>query len=226
MGASVFALIFLHIATGAVAVLLGAVALATRKGRTIHVSAGRGFVVLMATSSLTGGLVGLIRFEQFFITFFAGLLGTYLVLSGWRAAQQQSCESSAFDFALMAMNALNFTGLLALGSLGLAQADGLMFGFAAENYLFLALMAGIALASDLSLLLRQTLADNYRIARHLWRMLLGFFIAAGSAFTGPGATVFPQWLQESGALSLPELLILLAMVFYLIRTVFFAPKTG
>ena len=218
------ALILVHIITGAMAVALGAIALFSPKGRKAHITVGRGFVVLMATSSLTGGIVGLIRFEQFFITFFAGVLGTYLVLSGWRAAHRRDGEADRVDVGFSALNGFNFTALLALGSLGLAQADGQMFGFAAENYLFLAIMAGVALFTDISLVARRSVSQAHRIARHLWRMLLGFFIAAGSAFTGPGASAFPQAIQDSGMLALPELLIALAMVGYLIRTLFFVPK--
>jgi len=49
-------------------------------------------------------------------------------------------------------------------------------------------------------------------------MCIGFFIAAGSAFTGPGASAFPQAVQDSGILSLPELTIMLLMLFWLWKT--------
>jgi hypothetical protein len=49
-------------------------------------------------------------------------------------------------------------------------------------------------------------------------MCIGFFIAAGSAFTGPGASVFPDAVRNSGVLSLPELTIMLLMLFWLWKT--------
>jgi hypothetical protein len=49
-------------------------------------------------------------------------------------------------------------------------------------------------------------------------MCIGFFIAAGSAFTGPGASAFPEVVQRSGILSLPELTIVLLMLFWLWKT--------
>lgn len=211
-------LTLLHIASGALAVLAGALAIGVRKGGRIHVGAGRWFVQLMVLSSLSGAVIGLIRFEDFFITFFAGLLGAYLVLSGWLTAQSSSGPAKRAELGMCVVNAMTFLSLTGLGALALNRADGAMFGFAGENYLFLAGMSGIALVGDISRIVRGSISRKHQIARHLWRMLLGFFIAAGSAFTGPGASAFPEPVQASGLLALPELLILLLMIFYLIRT--------
>ena len=49
-------------------------------------------------------------------------------------------------------------------------------------------------------------------------MCIGFFIAAGSAFTGPGASAFPEAVRDSGILSLPELIIVLLMFLWLWKT--------
>lgn len=216
----------LHVAAGALAVLLGAVAAATRKGGTVHIRAGRWFVLLMTAASLLGALLGLVSFEQYFITFFAGVLGAYLVVSGWLTARTRDGKSGLATLALGLINALNFAALLTIGVTALSAGDGLMFGFAGEDYLFLAGMAAIGLLSDFSLLFRKPLSPNSRTARHLWRMLLGFFIAAGSAFTGPGAKAFPEWMQQSGVLAAPELLIIMLMVYYLVRTRFQPSKAG
>jgi hypothetical protein len=90
-------------------------------------------------------------------------------------------------------------------------------GFAAADYFFPASIAGFAVINDLVILLRKHLSDRHRIAQHLWRMCIGFFIAAGSAFTGPGAGIFPEAVRNSGILSLPELTIILLMLFWLFR---------
>jgi uncharacterized membrane protein len=217
-------LTLLHIASGALAVLAGALAIGVRKGGRIHVRAGRWFVRLMVLSSLSGAVIGLIRFEDFFITFFAGLLGAYLVLSGWLTAKSPAGPAKRAELGMSIVNAMTFLSLTGLGVLALNRADGAMFGFAGENYLFLAGMSGIALIGDISRVFRGSISRKHQIARHLWRMLLGFFIAAGSAFTGPGASAFPEAVQASGILALPELLILLAMLFYLIKTLAISPK--
>jgi len=215
-------LVAIHVVSGTLAVLAGAIAATVRKGRQTHIRAERWFVIFMTLSSLLGAALGLIRFEQFFITFFAGILGTYLVLSGWRAAHHGTASSAMFDAMLSAANLLTLGALASIGALALSRPDGQMFGFAGENYLFLAVMSGIAFLGDISQAVRKSMSRKHQIARHLWRMLLGFFIAAGSAFTGPGASVFPEAIQASGILSLPELSILLPMIFYLSKTLFFS----
>lgn len=218
------AVVLIHVMAGALAVLLGAVAASTRKGGRVHIAAGRWFVLLMTVASLFGAVLGLIRFEQYFITFFAGMLGAYLVVSGWLTAKARDGKLGKPTLALALLNAFNFAALLTIGVGALLDSDGRMFGFAGEDYLFLAGMSAIGLLFDFSLLFRQPLSTNPRTARHLWRMLLGFFIAAGSAFTGPGAKAFPDWIQQSGVLSAPELLIIILMAYYLLRTSFSRPK--
>ena len=78
--------------------------------------------------------------------------------------------------------------------------------------------------SDITLVFRKRMSDRRRIARHLWRMGLAFFIAVGSAFTGPGASVFPEALRASGMLALPEAVTAVLILFWLVRTVFHRPR--
>jgi hypothetical protein len=50
--------------------------------------------------------------------------------------------------------------------------------------LFMGTVMLLAGAGDIRMLLRGGLSDTQRIARHLWRMCFGLFIAAGSFFLG------------------------------------------
>lgn len=220
------ALTAVHVLSGTLAVLAGAIAALTRKGGTLHVRTGKAFVISMTVSSLLGAVMGLIEFEQFFITFFAGLLGAYLVVSGWLTLNSSAVYGLVLGRTLTAINMMTFVALITLGVLALERPDGAMFGFAGENYLFLAVMSGVAMIADMRRLFRTSISRKHIIARHLWRMLLGFFIAAGSAFTGPGASVFPAAIQASGILSLPELIIFVLMIFYLVKTLVFSKTTS
>lgn len=219
-------LVITHVAFGTLAVLAGAIALAVKKGAVVHVNAGRLFAVVMIGSSALGAILGLLKPEQLYITFHAGILGVTLIASSWMAARSTSGKRASLVDAIAVVNLLNTIALISIGWFALGQTDGSYLGFAGEDYLFLAVMAGIAAVADVSLLFRTTLSNHHRIARHLWRMCFGFFIAAGSAFTGPGASVFPEVVQSSGVLSLPELFIFLLMVFWLARVYFtnFAKK--
>jgi len=63
------------------------------------------------------------------------------------------------------------------------------------------------------------ISGKRRIARHLWRMCFGWFIATGSFFLGQ-QQVFPAWLRGSPALLVPALLPLVLLVFWMIRVRF------
>jgi len=55
----------------------------------------------------------------------------------------------------------------------------------------------LAAAGDVRMLLRGGIQGAQRIARHLWRMCFGLFIAAGSFFLGPSNRPF-RLLSEVG----------------------------
>ncbi len=207
-----------HIALGTVAVIVGAIALGARKGRKAHVSAGRIFVSSMGLASLLGAVLGALRYETFWITIHAGILGATLVSSGVLAIRIRAQGTKRWFVAVAGVNAFNAAGLFGAGLYATTLPEARLFSFAAEDYFFLFGMAAIALVGDLRLTLGAHTTDRHRIAQHLMRMCIGFFIAAGSAFTGPGASAFPQALQNSGMLSLPELTIVVLMLFWMWKT--------
>ncbi len=215
-----------HAAFGGLAVLMGAVALAARKGAILHVSAGRLFAASMASSSILGALLGLMKFAEFYITFHAGVLGVTLILSGWLTARRRLNANGRWLAVIGVVNFLNVAGLVTAGLYALSLPETGLFGFQAADYLFLSILAGATMIGDLCLFLCADLSRKHRIAQHLSRMCIGFFIAAGSAFTGPGATAFPDVIRNSGVLSLPELIIISLMLFWLFRTLFWTPVTS
>jgi len=215
-----------HILTGTFALAGGSLALAAPKGRPWHRRGGRVFFWSMLVSALSGSLLGLMEPERLLITALAGVLTLYLLVSSWRAAGNRSGLFGQVDLLLFAALVLLLLGLSGLGGLALQQPDGRLMEFAAEDYLMLAIMGSPAAISDITLVFRKRLSDRHRIARHLWRMGLAFFIAVGSAFTGPGAGVFPEVLRTSGMLALPEAVTAVLILFWLVRTVFNRPRPG
>lgn len=207
-----------HAGLGVVALLFGTVALAARKGHATHIRAGRLFLVFMALVSVLGAGLGLLNAQTQYITFHAGLLALTLIASGWLAARGHEDRAGAAVWMVGLVNLANAVALVALGMQAQTTEGGMLLGFPAEDYFFLAGMAGVAAAGDASLAFRKEISERHRIARHLWRMCVGFFIAAGSAFTGPGAGAFPEELRDAGVLVLPELIILALMLFWLART--------
>lgn len=207
-----------HVSLGTLAVVVGAVALGSRKGRKVHISAGRVFVISMGLASVLGAILGAMRYESYWITFHAGILGATLVTSGVLAVRIRARGAKRVFIAIAGLNALNAAALLAAGWHATTVPDGRLFGFPAEDYFFLFGMAAIASIGDGFMIRGAQTSSRHRIAQHLTRMCIGFFIAAGSAFTGPGASAFPEAVRNSGVLSLPELTIMLLMLFWLWKT--------
>jgi hypothetical protein len=77
-------------------------------------------------------------------------------------------------------------------------------------------VALLATLGDVRMLRAGRLQGPRRIARHLWRMCFGLFIAAGSFFLGPPQRL-PAPLRGSALRPIPVLLVLAAMVFWLAR---------
>lgn len=207
-----------HVLTGTLAIAAGAAALIARKGAQIHVTGGRIFVATMGASSILGAVLGLMDAANFYITFHAGVLGATLIASSWLAVRAKDGRLGGLNKLVSLANLINAASLLTLGVLATQADSGRFLGFAASSYFFLFGMTALAAVGDISLVFRKALSRTHRIARHLWRMCQSFFIAAGSAFTGPGAEVFPDAVRRSGLLSLPELLIILALLFWLAHT--------
>lgn len=207
----------IHVAAGVLVVLSGTIAIAARKGCAVHIAAGRIFVGAMLVSATMGALIGLIKVETFFITFFAGVLANYLVVTGWWTMRRRTPEPGWVEICGAAVIAANIAALTSIAAIALGTDTGTAYGFPAEDYLYLAAMCAIGLIFDLRHITRRGGTRADRVARHLWRMCLGFFIAAGSLFSGPGTTAFPQDWRNSGLLSLPELVILVTMIAYLVR---------
>ena len=92
-----------------------------------------------------------------------------------------------------------------------------IFYFFAGSAIFLAI-------GDIILIMRGGISGSQRIARHLWRMCMAFFISAFILFVG-NPQVFPQMLQKAAVLSvpvlsMPVLIIFIMMVYWLMKLMF------
>ena len=75
------------------------------------------------------------------------------------------------------------------------------------------LLAGLL---DLNAILRAPLSQRQRVARHLWRMCIAFFIATGSFFLGQ-QDVLPAALRGSPLLLVLAFAPFAVMAFWLVR---------
>jgi hypothetical protein len=79
-----------------------------------------------------------------------------------------------------------------------------------------AALFAMAAAFDLKVILSGGIAGVPRLARHLWRMCVGLFVAAGSFFFGQ-QQVMPELVQGSPLLAVPPFAVLGLMVFWLLK---------
>lgn len=132
-------------------------------------------------------------------------------------ARRKDGETSLFDWVVLVipltLGILTWMAGLKVVRSGASSQDGVPVGM----FFFLGSVMFLAAIGDVRMLLRGGVAGTRRIARHLWRMCFGLFIAAGSFFMGPSNRPL-RLLSEIGlGQHLPPALF--SMTVYLILTV-------
>jgi hypothetical protein len=219
-----------HICGGAFGLASGVAALSLRKGSRWHALAGRVFVVSMLTMAAGAIPLAILKHQPGNIG--GGIFTFYLILTAWLTARRTDGTTSKFDWVVLliplALGLLtSFSGVEKLRTVGPPK-DGVPAGM---NF-FLGSVMLLAVIGDVRVLLRGGLRGTARIARHLWRMCFGLFIATGSFFLGPAnrplrllaavglrQRVFRTLLREEVLLFL-AVLPLIFLVFWLMRVRF------
>ena len=210
--------------------LSGAAAMLFRKGSPRHVSAGRIFVASMLTMSALAVYLAIVRHQPSNIG--GGILTFYLIGTGWLTARRKDGESSRFDWILLLipliLGTLTWMNGLKVVHSGASSEGGVPVGMA----FFMGSVMLLAGAGDVRMLVAGGVRGTQRIARHLWRMCLGLFIAAGSFFLGPSnrplrllsAVGFgehlPRALFSTTVYLILTVLPLIMLIFWLVRVRF------
>jgi hypothetical protein len=176
-------ILIVHICGGSLGLLSGTAAMTFRKGSPRHVLAGKVFVASMLAMGVFAVYLAITRHQPNNIG--GGFLTVYLIGTAWLTARRRDGESSRFDWVVLLIPLaigilLWMTGIKVLRS-GVGSPDGVPVGM----MFFMGSICLLAAAGDVRMLLRGGVLGAKRIARHLWRMCFGLFIAAGSFFLGP-----------------------------------------
>lgn len=179
-----------HISVGAISMLSGVTALFSRKGDRVHRVAGGVFFISMLSTATSGVYMALSQSQPNNAT--AGMITIYLLITALATVRRKEgktglFELGAFLFAAAGGAAAFYFAIDAMQS-GTAMLGGI-------PYLIFASIIALAALLDLSVILRRGISGKQRIARHLWRMHLGFAAAVGSFFPGQ-VEIFPQWIRE------------------------------
>jgi uncharacterized membrane protein len=207
-------LLFLHIAGGMVGLLSGTVAMVYRKGSRGHRAAGNVFVVAMLIMGACGSTLALMKHQTNNV--FGGLLTVYMITTAWLAGHRRDGETSIFDWGALVFGLAIGGSLLILGVLVANGQAARQAGVPLGMYFFMGIIPLLAAAGDIRMLMRGGISGTPRIARHLWRMCFGLFIASGSFFLGQ-QQVFPSAIRKQYILAPLAILPLLLLIYWLVR---------
>jgi Predicted membrane protein (DUF2306) len=210
-------LLILHIGSGILALLLGAAAMAFRKGSRHHRMAGNFFVISMLALGTTGAYLGLMKNQVSNVI--GGTTTIYLVTTAWTAARHRDGETGMLDgLALLFISAVGISSLVY--ALAISR-----HGASAGPYLFSGFTSMLFAAADVRMIARGGFSGTQRRVRHLWRMCAAFFIASGSLFLAR-PHLFPALLRQTGVIVFLGFAPLVLMVFWLFRVRFMGMYPG
>ena len=173
-----------HVALGVSALVAGSMAIAARKGGKWHRRIGLVFVYTMIATGITAAGISVYEGKSAG----GGIVTAYLVFTGFTAVKPLPAAGRQVDIVLMLLAiTLGLAGyppaFEVLGMPG-SQRDGVPAGM----LFFMTTIVLLAGIGDLRMILARGIRGTKRIARHLWRMCFGLFIATGS-FAGQLASM-------------------------------------
>jgi hypothetical protein len=210
-------LLSLHILAGALAIVLGGLALLVRKGGTIHRRVGLLFVGSMLVMGSTAAALGVLAGANANVP--SGVTVAYFVVTALVTVRPESTwtrRATAIGLALAICLSVFY---LAEGVAAFNSRSGWRNGAPFQMLFFLAAVVGLAAVGDFRAVKSGRPGGRIRLGRHLWRMCFALFIAAGSFFSVPErvATILPGPLSNAPMRALPILTIFGSMFYWLWR---------
>ena len=206
-------LIPVHVIGGLVGIVAGFVALFALKGGRLHRKSGMVFVVAMLTMSVSG--VVLAALKPSWGTALGGFLTFYLVTTGLLTTRHPAGRSWWMDLSALLLAVLLGVTCLTFGLEALSSPSGSKDGYPAPMYFVFGTVTWLAAFGDARMLARGVRGAR-RIARHVWRMSFAMLMATASFFLGQ-AKVIPKPIRITPLLSMPVLLVVIVMIYWLAR---------
>jgi hypothetical protein len=210
----------IHIAAGALAIVLGAVALSVKKGGNTHRRIGLLFVCAMLVMGITASILGF-RNSPTDGNVGAGLLTAYFVITALTTVRPVSAWTRRVNATALTIVVALAIGSIVSGVKGINSPDlspgGVPLRTIGVMSLILATVMIFAAAGDVRILRSGMPRGAPRLRRHLWRMCFAIFIAAGSFFSirERVATILPEPFTTGPMRGLPIVLLFGAMFYWL-----------
>ena len=206
---------YVHIAMGMLALISGAGAMVFHKGSALHRRSGNVFFVSMLTMAAAGAYIaGFMSPNAGNVM--GGLLAFYLTATGWAVAWRTPGETGRLEIGLALLGLATAVCGISFGLRAMNSARGLHDGYPAVFYFIFGGVALLGATLDARMIVRGGFTGAARLTRHLSRMCLAMFMATGSFFLGQ-AKLFPAAVRESNVLTIPVILVIGALVYWLIR---------
>jgi hypothetical protein len=203
----------LHIGGGSIAILSGYTAVSARKGGPLHLLSGKIFVGAMLVMATFGTILSIRIHQPGNIG--GGILAGYLVATGWMTVKRKAGTVGRLE-KLAALLPTGMSVVFLAWGIQATLNGGALHGDPSPLYYVFGFIAALFAFIDVRMILRGGVSGVQRIARHLWRMCVGLFFAAGSFFLGQ-QKVMPLWMHGSPILWVLALAPWAVMVFWLIR---------
>jgi uncharacterized membrane protein len=200
----------IHVVAGALAIVLGAVALVVKKGGTIHRGSGLLFVYAMLVMGTSGAMLGNVG---------GGLMTAYFVVTALTTVRPVSRLTRGINVgALLVAVGMALVGIMA-GVKAFNSPRGVLDGVPFAMHFFMAAVLLLAASGDVRILWSGMPRGGPRLARHLWRMCFALFIAAGSFFSirARVAKILPEPFTTAPMRVLPIVLLFGARFYWLWR---------
>ena len=182
-----------HVGVGTIALLAGSIAIAARKGGRWHRKSGMIFVYTMIATGLTAAGISVYEGKSAG----AGVFTAYFVFTAYTALRPLPRAGRSVDIALMLLAFTLAVAGYANAFTALDRPGNQINGVPAGMLFFLSTINMLAAIGDLRMILVGGLQGSRRIARHLWRMCFGLFIATGSFVAQLAAMTFmPGWMRS------------------------------
>jgi uncharacterized membrane protein len=221
--------LIVHICGGIIGVLSGSTALVARKGSYLHRKSGVVFVISILSMAAAGAYVAFTKSQT--PNVIAGAFTIYLVATAWLTVMRKENETGRVEFGLLLVGLAAGISSLTLGWESAHSATASKAGDLTALFVVVGSVALLSVAGDIRMLIRGGVSGAKRLVRHLWRMCVALFIAAGSFFlgtasdpvlrrTGLRATLFTPEIRKTHLPEVPVLIIVILTIFWLCRVWF------
>ena len=206
-------MLIFHIIAGSLVLLFGSIALFAPKGLQLHKVAGNIFFTAMFILSLTVTYLE-IQLDEFPIM---GIFSRYFASTSWATVKRQAGKIGRFEFCAFLSITMVAITFYKWGWDIIYNGKVLEGAMPIEMYFILGSVAAFAAILDLTMILRGGIVGSHRLARHLWRMCIALLLAIMSFLA---QDIFPAFIQNTGLLWSPVILLILMMIYWLCRLPF------